>query len=415
MPRKASVRDVRRTNRALLMRELLLGGSTTRSELGAVTGLSPATVTNVVTDLLHEGTVREEGFEESMGGRRRVVLKVVGSSASVIGCDVSEVDIRTELFDLTLGRLAARRTRFEHRTLDPEKAERIIARHVDDLLAEAGIERSTVLGLGLGVPGIVSQGPQFSPPFVASTVVVDAPAIGWHDVTFERLPETLGFEVFIDNGAKTTTQAESWFGAARGCRHAVMVLIGAGAGAGIITDGRLYRGHTSSAGEWGHTKISVDGPACLCGSFGCVDMFVGARAVLERWTGSEAWSGDEQAGVTALFDAILDGDESARRLLQQVVEHLGLALSNLVNLYNPEKLVVGGWFGELLAAHDLAGITAATRRYSLAQPGGGVSIVRSQPGIDAVALGAATLPIDHFIHAGRPLEVRPAPQGKELQ
>lgn len=400
MAKKASVRDVRRTNRALLVRHLLLTGETSRSSVGLATGLSPATVTNVIAELIDEGSVREGGFLDSDGGRRRVLLGLDPAAAIAFGADVGETSIRVEAFDLTLNRLGSRIHPFSGRHIDPQQVIDVVTRETESLIAELGADRSKVLGLGLGVPGIV-ENPAQPPDGVDS--IVHAQVIGWDAVTFSGLSERLGFPVYVDNGAKTTTQAESWYGSARGIEHAIVVLIGDGAGAGIITNGRLYRGSTSSAGEWGHTKISLDGIRCRCGSHGCVETFVGASAVLERWRGpGHEWTGRETDGVDALLAAFRSGDDSARIALDDLIDHLGLALSNLVNLYNPQQIIVGGWFGDRIAEQFLEPVRAAVRRYSLEQPGNEAVVERSRLGQEAVALGAATLPIDRFIETGWP-------------
>lgn len=398
MAKKASVRDVRRTNRALLVRHLLMAGETSRSAVGVDTGLSPATVTSVMAELLEERTVREEGFLDSVGGRRRVIVGLNPDAAVLFGADVGETRVTTAAFDLTLGRLAERATSFTGRRIDPAHVMDIVAEHVESLLAELSLDRAKVLGLGLGVPGIVED-----PTGPDAETIVHAEVLGWKAVTFTGFAERLGFPVYLDNGAKTTTQAEAWYGSAKDIDHAIVVLIGDGAGAGIITNGRLYRGSSSSAGEWGHTKISLDGIRCRCGSHGCVETFVGASAVLERWRGREdAWTGRETEGVDALLAAVAEGDERALEAVKGLVEHLGLALSNLVNLYNPQKIIIGGWFGDLIAGRFLEDIGSAMRRFSLEQPGSEAVLERSRLGQEAVALGAATLPLDRFIEMGWP-------------
>ncbi|MCA0253625.1 MAG: ROK family protein [Actinobacteria bacterium] len=393
MAKKASVRDVRRSNRALLLRRLVLAGETSRSDLGAATGLSAATVTNVVAELIDEGTVNETGFLNSAGGRRRVLLHVDPDAAYVFGSDVSESQVTTCLFGLTLTRLASRATRFTGRRIDPARVGEIVAGQVAELLAEAAVDPARVLGLGLGVPGVVEHP-------ATPDAVVHADVIGWDTAGFGWLEAALGIPVLVDNGAKTTTQAESWYGSARGAEHAIVALIGDGAGAGIITNGRLYRGASSGAGEWGHTKISLTGPACRCGSFGCVESIVGASAVLRSWRGADEFAGREPLGVEALLDAYRNGDSAAVRALDEATQHLGLALANLVNLYNPEKIIVGGWFGDLIARDRPEELRAAVRRFSLKQPGEQAVVERSQLGMDAVTLGAATLPVDRFIETG---------------
>lgn len=393
MAKKASVRDVRRSNRALLLRRLLFAGETSRSDLGASTGLSAATVTSVVTELIEEGTVRETGFLDSDGGRRRVLLHLDPQAGFVLGADVSETHVSTALFDLTLSRVGSRATPFVGRNIAPSQVGEIVARHVGELLGEAAVDPESVLGLGLGVPGVVENP-------ATPAAVVHADVIGWSTARFDWLEAKLGISVLVDNGAKTTTQAESWFGSARGAEHAIVALVGDGAGAGIITNGRLYRGASSGAGEWGHTKISLSGYPCRCGSSGCVEAIVGASAVLRSWRGRDEFVGREPDGVDALISAQRAGSPEAVRAVGEAVEHLGLALANLVNLYNPEKIIVGGWFGDLLVRDHPEDLSAAVRRFSLKQPGEQAVVERSQLGLGAVTLGAATLPVDRFIESG---------------
>jgi predicted NBD/HSP70 family sugar kinase len=404
MARKASVRDVRRTNRGLVVRHLLLSGETSRGSVTTATGLSTATVNNVIAELINEGSVREGGFLDSEGGRRSAILGLDPDAAIIFGADVGESAIRVEAFDLTLNRLGSRRSDFPGRRVEPAHVMDVVAAHVDELLEALGRDRRSVLGLGLGVPGIVEHPAQ--PPDGRESIV-HAQVIGWDRVVFTGLSERLGFPVYVDNGAKTTTQAESWYGSARDIEHAVVVIIGDGAGAGIITNGRLYRGSSSSAGEWGHTKISLDGIPCRCGSQGCVETFVGASAVLERWLGAEhEWTNRNVDGVEALFAAFRAGEPAARATIASLVTHLGLALSNLVNLYDPQKIIVGGWFGDRIAEELLPDLGVAVRRFSLEQPANEVVVERSTLGQEAVALGAATLPIDRFIETGWPASRR---------
>jgi predicted NBD/HSP70 family sugar kinase len=394
MTKKATVKDVRRRNRALILREVLLNGPTSRSEVGAATGLSAATVTNVMNELIAEGSVHEGGYLDSDGGRRRAIVAIAADAALVVGADVGETRIQVDVFDLGLTRLASRAYPIKGRRIDVAEAADAIVAQVVSMLAELDTDTGRVLGLGVGVPGIVEE-------LATGGPVVHAEVVGWHAVDFAGFAEELGVPVFIDNGAKSTTQAESWYGSARGVDHAVMVLVGEGAGAGIITDGRLYRGSSSSAGEWGHTKISLDGPHCRCGSSGCVETFVGASALLEQWRGpDETWLGRETEGVEAILRAWRDGEVAAQRAVAGLVRHLGLALSNLVNLYNPQKIIVGGWFGDRIAAELLPELRIAVRAFSLEQPGDEVVIERSLLGPEAPALGAATLPISQFIESG---------------
>lgn len=393
MAKKATVFDVRRRNRALLFRKLLLSGETSRRELEAATGLSPATVANVVAKLIEEGVVFETGFRDSDGGRPRALLQVNPDAGYVVGVDVSESSVATGLFDLCLNQRAQRTHSFVGRHIEPDEVGDIVVDHVSSVLEETGVPKAKVFGVGMGVPGVVERP---STP----TAVVHTEVIGWEGVSFDWLERRLGIPLLVDNGAKTTTQAESWYGAARGAEHAVVVIIGDGVGAGIITNGRLYRGASSGAGEWGHTKISLGGPPCRCGSVGCVEAIVGASGVLRSWLGDDRYNGREAEGIEDLLSAMRGGDPGATAAFTAAIDHLGLALSNLINLYNPEKIVIGGWFGDVLMRTCPEELRAAARRFSLSQPGLQAVLDRSTPGVGAVALGAATLPVDRFIETG---------------
>ncbi|MGV9382786.1 ROK family protein [Nonomuraea sp. NPDC003707] len=184
--------------------------------------------------------------------------------------------------------------------------------------AQAGVDPGRVLGVG--VPGMVRGS------------VVDSPTFGWSGV---RLADMLpGLPVFVDNGAMTLGLAEHWFGAGRGSDYMIMVLIGSGVGACIITDGITVRGVSGGAGEWGHTTVIADGRPCRCGARGCLEAYVGAESVLAR-------AGIDLAGVEeeSAFAALL-ADPGARPLFDEAVGHLGAGLASLINLLNPERIVL---------------------------------------------------------------------------
>lgn len=186
-------------------------------------------------------------------------------------------------------------------------------------------------------------------------------------------------------------QAELWFGAGRGTRHTIVALIGSGAGASIITDGITYRGANSSAGEWGHTKITMGGRACRCGGRGCLEAYIGAESILYR-AGLSAEIADEQAVLAELV-------RSGGPVIEETADYLGAGLANLINLFNPERIVIGGWAGLLLGRHHLTRIKRSAADNSLTQPYETASIVLGRLGPDAVALGAATLVVEEFLLA----------------
>ncbi|MCO1594843.1 ROK family protein [Micromonospora sp. RHAY321] len=391
---RATNRSVRLRNRSALLTKLFLDAPLTRQDLVRSTGLSQPAVSNVVADLIDEGLVAEAGAAESDGGRPSMLLRVAPRFAFVVGVDVGETRVRVELFDFAMTLLAS----VEY-PLDPARTEPdVVAGHVlagiDAVTGQAGVTPADVLGVGIGVSGVVEQGTQ---------AVVHAQALGWDRVPLERIIGAgTDLPLHIDNGAKTLGQAEMWFGAGRGARHAVFALVGSGVGASVVTNGATYRGASSSAGEWGHTTLVYGGRVCRCGARGCLEAYVGAEAIIDRYR--EAREGrpvpgeDEESQLAALV-AAAETSATARRVLDDTAGYLGAGVANLINLFNPERVVLGGW-----AAMALGGLLPAVRdaagRQALRQPYEQASIELCRLGVDAVALGAATLPIARFLTEG---------------
>lgn len=400
MPRtRATVRDLRRSNRAAVLAELFFGGEASRQALSERTGLSAATITNVVGELLDEGMVVESGAEDSDGGRPRILLRVNPGHGVVVGVDVGETRIRVELFDLAMTERSGVEFPLRHGEHTPEQVVDHVAGGLARVLADADIDDDHVLGIGVGVPGVVEQGPDG---------LVDAPTYGWDKVPLRTLlAAKTPLPLFLDNGAKTMGQAEMWFGAGRGARDAIVALLGTGVGVGVVTDGRLYRGAASSAGEWGHTTLVIGGRRCRCGARGCLEAYVGAEAILDR-AGVSVDGADEEAALATLLT-----DPAARPVLDETARYLGVGLGNLINLFNPERIVLGGWVGLLLGPALLPEIRAAAAEHALRRPYAHADIVLGRLGTDAVALGAATLAVEQFLaHSGRP---QPQPQPPRRQ
>jgi predicted NBD/HSP70 family sugar kinase len=404
-----TVRDLRRSNRSRALWQVFLSGPLTRQEIGAQAGLSPATVSNLVADLAGEGVIGEVGLEDSNGGRPRGLLQVNPDYGYVIGVDVGETAFLVELFDLGL-RLRARH-RSVSDTTDPADAVAHIAAGIKSVIEQAGVASRSVLGIGVAAPGLVERG-NVEPGLAEQGAVVHGQSAGWDAVPLERmLRDLVALPVLVDNGANTLGQAEKWFGAARGTGDAIIILLGLGVGTCVVSNGQVYRGATSSAGEWGHTAIVAGGRTCRCGAKGCLEAYVGAAALAGRY----AELGGEPAATLeeTIARLLVSGAPAAGQVRQELVSYLGVGIANLVNLFNPERVVVGGWLGQALcqAAGEpapgqpapgglLGEITEAARAQALRLPFSGVAIVPAELGQDAVALGGATLPIARLLNAG---------------
>jgi predicted NBD/HSP70 family sugar kinase len=389
----ATVSDVRQRNRSQALRSIILSGQTSRAELARECGISVASVTNLVSELMDEGLVVEAGSVASSGGRPVTLLAPNPFGAYFLGADVGERGVAVELFDLSM-------TRVDREFRGGREEERIeaISQDLDEAL-DALRERNPdawprLVGIGLGLPGIVENEAD-------GRQVLYAQSLGWPPVAVTELISH-DIPIFAENGAKTQAMAELWDGAARGIDEALVVLLGRGVGLGIVSDGELAHGLTSSAGEWGHVRIVRDGRPCRCGGRGCVEAYVGADAILATWAeAGGVFDGSGWGAIGQLLAADAEGDAAASAVVQDLVATLGAALGSLVNLTNPERVVIGGWVGLRLMESLAERVEAAMREVALARPGSQFDLVACRFGGDTVALGAAIMPLDALLGAPR--------------
>lgn len=385
----ATVSEVRQRNRSQALRSIILSGQMSRAELARESGLSVASVTNIVSELISEGLVVEAGSVASSGGRPVTLLAPNPAGAYFLGADVGERGVAVELFDLSMARVD--REFRGGREGEPLEA---ITRDLEEAL-DALRERNPgawerLVGIGLGLPGIVESDAD-------GRQVLYAQSLGWPPIA---VADMVGHDipVFGENGAKTQAMAELWDGAARGVNEALVVLLGRGVGLGIVSDGELAHGLVSSAGEWGHVKIVRGGRLCRCGARGCIEAYVGADAILAAWRDAGgSFEGSGWRALGELLDADKAGDAVAAAVVDELVATLGSALGGLVNLTNPQRVIIGGWVGLRLMESLAERVEAATRAESLDRPGSQFELLACRFGGDTVALGAAIMPLEALL------------------
>jgi predicted NBD/HSP70 family sugar kinase len=391
-----TVLDLRRNNRQKILQLIYFSGSITRPELIQQSGLSAGTVANVVTELLSEDILIELGMEESQGGRPRTILSINPDFGYFVGIDIGETHVCLELFDITLNKIGAVLPAIHDGEDKPFYIVKQILDNLNLLLQEANISMEQIIGVGIGVPGVVDR----ERP---DDLQVIAPIWNWKTVPlYSMLKNHLDIPIYLDNGAKAMTQAEAWFKVGQPLETMVALLIGTGVGGGIIQHGELYRGPTNSAGELGHTIIELKGRPCRCGSQGCLEAYLGALGILERVQELDSnhaclKQATQKESIATLVEMIASNDRVANQVLKDTGQYLGAAIVNIVNIFNPQLIILGGWLGILIGPYILDEVERVVKQNALKPALKNLKIELAQFGDDAISLGAATLALEDFL------------------
>lgn len=375
-------------NRSRLFDVLKSARTVSRAELARQTGLSRTTVGTLVDELLRVGLVHELGPGDSTGGRPPWLLAYNPQAALALGAVVDPHACTLVATDLD----AQVRHRVERplRDTNPATAAAALGEGVAALRAQAGSAR-TLPAVGLGAPARLD---------VTAGLLKTAADVGWAEGTMRLLAEeATGLSALVADRSQVEALAELWRGAGRDAQELIYISIGVGIAAGIVHERRLFLGANSSAGGIGHVTILPDGPRCACGNRGCLQQLASGPAMVSRaWLqGSKssrlhALAGDRPEHITPemVLQAAEEGDPAAQRIVEEEARYLGIALANLINLLNPEVIVLGGPVGRA-GRSLLQPLRAEVRRRAMSHPHAAVRIETSTLGPDAGAIGAAVL------------------------
>lgn len=376
METPGSQSSLHRANLERVVRAVRLAGSLTQAEIARSTGLSAATVSNIVRELRDNGTVQVT--PTSSGGRRARSVALSGDAGIVVGVDFGHSHLRVAVGNLAHQVLAEQSEPIDVDASASEgfdRAEQLVAR----LVESTGIGQNKVLGVGLGVPG----------PIDVETGALGSTAIlpGWSGINpRQELSDRLGVPVQVDNDANLGALGELVWGGGRGVRDLAYIKVASGVGAGLVIDGRIYRGPGGTAGEIGHITLDESGPVCRCGNRGCLETFTAARYVLELLRGSHG----EGLTVPRMVQLGREGDPGCRRVIGDVGRHIGMGVASLCNILNPSRIVLGGDLaeaGELV----LGPIRESVSRYAIPSAAQRLSVVPGALGARAEVLGALAL------------------------
>jgi predicted NBD/HSP70 family sugar kinase len=378
-PGLGSLRD---RNRLRVVDALRRTGPATRADIAAASGLSRATVSGLVAELLDAGLVAERK-EDGAGrtGRPPVLLALDPSAGAAVGIDFGHRHLRVAVADLAAQVRAERRVELDVDHADAGPALDTAAELVEDAAADAGFGHDALLGCGLGLPGPVDR----ATGTVGSTVILP----GWAGLrAAEEMSRRLRLPVSVDNDANLGALAEMAYGAARGARDLVYVKVASGIGAGVVVGGRVHHGARGLAGELGHVHGDGDGRVCRCGNRGCLETVAAAPALLALLRESH---GDDLT-VAAILELASAGDLGTRRVLTDAGRAIGRALADACNLLNPELVVVGGELG-LAGDALLDGVQESLANFALPAAAEAVRVRAGVLGERAEVLGALALVI----------------------
>ncbi len=413
---------IRDLNMSIVIGAIRRHGPIPRVDIARMTTLGRSTVSELTAILLKEGFIREIGSQEQEEkrrslGRRPVLLEFNPRARFVAGVKLAPRMVSAAITDLEAEILDTTEVPLDEKA--SEKAVRQqVSRAIREVMSKSGTGIEKVVGIGVALPGIVDNrtGVSISPRFFL-----------WQNLPLKHLlEEEFGIPVFIDNDANAAALGEKWRGRGREAENMVLVTVGVGIGGGIIINNQLYRGSVAGAGEVGHITINEDGPECSCGNRGCLEALASDSAV-EREMRSlvkagastavvEVAGGDPERITRAMIvEAAKAGDATAIGVVRTAGQHIGVGLASIVNILNPEMIVVAGEAAQEAGDLLLDPIRETIARRSMGVLAQRVEVVTSALGDRIWVTGAAALVLQDFFgvpiyERGRPVAAVSLPE-----
>ena len=385
------LQQLRRWNRLLVLNCIREQRGISRAEVAGLVGLSRPAVSNIVDGLMQDGLLLEAASPlPSQGQRGRTIpLHFNAQAGTIIGVDMGRNHLTVVISDLA-AEILAQVSRPFAMSRGPEICLMELDASVRDLVQAQGVDWETIIGIGVGMPGPLDATLSFpvAPPGMPE----------WDGMPLrERLRESLGVPVYLDNNANMGALGENRYGCARQVANLLYLKLDSGIGCGFIIDKHLYRGGNGSAGEIGHIPIALDGVRCICGNRGCLETVASIEAIITAaQQGASHFDTFEE-----VIDAAQKGNMACLAALAQAGQAIGIALATVVNTFNPTMIVLDGktmTANELLLTPTRLGIAA----HSLAAPWAHAQVVRGTLASQAVSLGAVATVLDSVFLGSSP-------------
>jgi predicted NBD/HSP70 family sugar kinase len=332
----------KKINRELVLKIIYNRRPISRADIATITGLTPASITKIIDEFLDIGLVYEIGRDKSSYGRKPVLIDINSDSFYIIGIYTARKSISGIITDLNAD--IQKKVVYEKPYLRDPDLSKVVMNLIEELLKASKISIDKILGIGMAVPGpinakkgeIINEGLDEKPPY------------SWERVPLtESVSEKFGIPVFADNCSNTIALGESWFGNGMNYRNFVVLSFGEGVGGGLVLKSRLYRGEDDIVGEIGHTTIDVNGPRCECGNYGCLELFVKNKAIIEKYNSLVKKYPDSKLAkinikkVEDIYNYKDKNDPIYNEIINHLANYLGIGAVNLVNILNPEAIIIG--------------------------------------------------------------------------
>ncbi|MBC7319862.1 ROK family transcriptional regulator [bacterium] len=379
----------RETSITLVLDIIRKYGPINRCKIAKRTSLSPATVTNITDKLIKTGFICEIPTTISKRGRRPINLVLSNKNHLSIGIEIDSRRITGVIIGLS-GDIV-RKERVDINRSTPKDIFKRSIELYNSLIRN--LDKKSIIGLGIGIPGLIDS---------KNKKVLFSAVLGWKDVSVEEFFEAIDTPIFIEDNVRAITLGELWYGAGIGRDNLLCIGAGRGISVGIVIDGSIYSGPNDRAGEFGHIVVEKDGKRCKCGNYGCLEAYVSTEAIIEKvldGVKNNAYTGFSPKNENELFEEIIytgkKGDKFILNIFEEVGEYLGIGLANLINLFNPELIILAD---ELAKAGDLI-LEPVKRTIRLHALPPIPEIVTSKLGTLACAVGSATLAIKELLYS----------------
>ncbi len=391
-------------NLKAVLHSFLYNQYVSRAELAQNTLLSSTTITNLTAEMLEEGIIVEESIENSgekrQVGRPRTMLSLNPEARYSIGVHIGIGTIRVALTDLYANIKFSHHDPFEVDD-DPHAVMERIGNSILQLIENNTIDRKLLIGVGIGASGLVNH---------QQGVNVLAPRLGWKNIPIQSILEKeVQLPVIVDNNVRTMALGEAMFGCGRDVDVLAFIYGRVGVGAGFVVKGQVYRGSGAGAGEIGHTiVIPKGGAACRCGNNGCLETIISESVILQEaqeiaaahphcLLNSPSSIPTHLKPIERVFRAADLGDPYLSAMIKDKACYFGIALANLVNILNPEIIILGGIFGH--AGNSFLQETEKNlRSLTFANLGEKVTLQPTQFGWNANIIGASALALSNFFY-----------------